>query len=195
MAAPVHIEQRAEGEGESRTVVGYAFKWESESRHLYGMFYEKIDRSALDGVNISDMDIVALFNHDDNMILARSVSDTLKLTVDDTGLRYQFEAPNTTAGNDLLENLRVRNVTGSSFAFTVEKEEWDETDKNHVIRTIKKFRQLYDVSPVVHPAYLNTEVENLKRNYQEWKDAKEAEKKKEEKSPELEEFRKYKIDY
>ena len=44
---------------------------------------------------------------------------TLSLKVDGRGLKYSFEAPNTTMGNDLLELVNNGVIDKSSFAFTV----------------------------------------------------------------------------
>lgn len=149
------VELRAPKEG--RMVDGYAAKFNTDSELFYGAWYERIAPGAFDDV-LGD-DSVALFNHDPNLILARN-KVTMTITQDETGLRYQFEAPNTTAGNDLLENLKNGNVRSSSFAFTVKSEEWtySEDKSKPSVRTIKKIERLYDVSPVTYPAYPDTSV-------------------------------------
>jgi len=154
---PVKIETR-DGNTESRTVVGSAAVFDKWSNPMGGWFREKIDRHAFD--NVLDQDTVALFNHDTNLILARNSAKTLKLSVDDKVLRYEFEAPNTTAGNDLLENIRNGNISSSSFAFTVKTEQWSKSDSPDLEedRTIIEVDQLIDVSPVVFPAYPDTSV-------------------------------------
>jgi HK97 family phage prohead protease len=149
----VALEKR-EGAENSRKIVGYAFKFNSLSRDLGG-FQERIAPGALDGVDLSD--VVALFNHEPNLILARTLAKTLLLTPDEIGLRYEFDAPNTTAGNDVYENVSLGNVTGSSFAFRVEETKWEEVGETY-IRNILKFKDIIDVSPVVFPAYPEAEV-------------------------------------
>lgn len=158
---------------ESRQVDGYAALFNSDSELLYGSFIERIAPGAFDEV-LKD-DTVALFNHDPNLVLARN-GKTMVLVQDDKGLRYQFEAPNTTAGNDLIENLRNGNISQSSFGFTVAGEEWtySEDRSKPSIRTITKIKRLYDVSPVTYPAYPDTSVglrnfESLKKEYEEKK--------------------------
>jgi HK97 family phage prohead protease len=141
---------------DSRTVEGYAAVFNSDSENLGG-FIERISPGAFNAV--LDNDVVALFNHDPNLILARNKVN-MTLSVDERGLKYSFEAPNTTAGNDLLENLRIGNVRTSSFAFSVQKDAWsysEDRSKPH-IRTIEKVDRLYDVSPVTYPAYPDTTV-------------------------------------
>lgn len=147
-----------EGESESRTVRGYAAVFNQESEIMSWGFVEVIATGAFDEV-LGD-DVRALLNHDANIILARTGA-TLEIGVDETGLWYEFEAPNTTAGNDLVENIRLGNINQSSFGFTVEKATWTEDNKDNYIkeiRTIEKVKKLYDVSPVTYPAYQMTEV-------------------------------------
>jgi len=149
---PVKIEKR-EGDAESRTIIGYAAVFNKWSDPIYGWFREKIDPAAFNAV--LNQDTVCLFNHDRNQMLARN-GITLKLSVDATGLRYEFEAPNTTLGNDLLENIRLGNIKNSSFAFTVKRAEWKKNDDDTQIeedRTILEVEELIDVSPVTFPAY------------------------------------------
>lgn len=158
----IKIEKRAkEGGGESRMVVGYAFKWDVWSDPIGGWFREKIAKGALEGADYSD--VVAVLNHDLNQLLARTGS-TLSLTVDDTGLLYEFEAPATTAGNDLIVNLDLKNIRHSSFRFIVKEDQWKFSNDQNAIdeRTILKFERIIDVSPVVFPAYPDATV--AKRN-------------------------------
>ncbi len=167
---PVMIEVRKDDEGnEKKTITGYAAVFNQLSRTI-GWFKERIDPAAFEG-RLED-DVVALYNHDFNMVLARTISETLKLEVDNTGLRYEFEAPNTTVGNDLVEMVRRKDIQHSSFSFSVLDEKWEEDEEGTEIRTILKVKRLYDVSPVTFPAYLQTNVDVAKRSYQEWKESK-----------------------
>ena len=84
----------------SRTITGYASKFETWSEPIYGWFKEQIARGAFDKTDMSD--VVMVFNHDISGILARTTSGTLKLSVDKVGLRFEFDAPETTLGNDML---------------------------------------------------------------------------------------------
>jgi uncharacterized protein len=87
--------------------------------------------------------------------LGRTSAGTLRISVDEQGLRYELDVPNTTAGRDLKENMRLGNITQSSFAFTIGKDgdAWERAENGVDIRTIKKVKRLYDVSPVSLPAY------------------------------------------
>lgn len=140
---------------DSRKIVGYAAVFASSSEALWGSFIEEVDARAFDEADMSD--VRALFNHDDNKILART-PDTLSLTIDERGLRYEFEMPNTTYGNDLLESMRRGDITQSSFGFTVEEDEWIDRSKDELLpmRRILKIGRVFDVSPVTYPAYPET---------------------------------------
>jgi hypothetical protein len=143
-------------EGESRKIRGYAAVFNKESED-FGWFVERVAPGAFDDV-LND-DVVALFNHDPNFPLARKNAG-LTIGVDKKGLWYEFDAPDTTVGNDLLKNIRAKIIRQSSFAFTIAEESWDykEKDKGPNVRTIKKVKRLYDVSPVTYPAYPDTTV-------------------------------------
>lgn len=150
------IELRKKEDGsESRIIRGYAAVYNKDSQN-FGPFIERIAPGAFED-NMKD-DVVALFNHDPNLPLARSGAG-LTLGSDDTGLYYEFSAPNTTVGNDLLANVRSGVIKQSSFAFTVKEEKWEDRGRgNPALRTITKVERLYDVSPVTYPAYPDTTV-------------------------------------
>jgi HK97 family phage prohead protease len=99
--------------------------------------------------------------------MGRTTSGTLRLSVDDKGLRYEVDIPDTTAGRDLLVSLKRGDITQSSFAFIVEEDSWDQGEKG-AIRTIKKVSRLYDVSAVTYPAYEEASV-GL-RSFNTWKE-------------------------
>ena len=147
----LRIEKR---DDDSREVVGHASVFNSLSEDLGG-FRETIAPGAFDDV-LQD-DVRALFNHDPNMILARTKSGTLTLRVYDKGLQYRFNAPDTTAGRDLMVSLERGDIDQSSFGFRVADDEWENRD-GQVVRTVLKFSRLFDVSPVTMPAYPDTDV-------------------------------------
>tara|TARA_R110002050_G_scaffold160718_1_gene290106 strand:+ start:4953 stop:5858 length:906 start_codon:yes stop_codon:yes gene_type:complete len=147
-----NIESRLDTKEGKDVVIGHAAVFNSLSEDLGG-FREKIQPGAFDDV-LKD-DTRAYFNHDPNLILGRTEAGTLRLSVDETGLRYELDVPDTTAGRDLKENMRLGNITQSSFAFTIGKDgdAWERAENGADIRTIKKVKRLYDVSPVSLPAY------------------------------------------
>lgn len=151
---------------EGRTIKGYASTFDS-LYPMYEGYNETIARGAFDGCDFSD--VVALFNHESELLLARTKDGvgTLKLSVDQKGLYFEFEALNTTVGNDVLENIKAGNIRGCSFAFTVSEQKVEEFANGSCLRTILKIDKLYDVGPVVNPAYEDTEVEACKKRNKE----------------------------
>jgi HK97 family phage prohead protease len=161
LAASIELRAAAEGE-EPKKVFGYAAKFNSRSENLGSdgyQFFEILQPGAFDDV-LND-DVRALFNHESSAILARSKNGvgSLSIGIDATGLWYEFEAPDTQVGRDLMTSLKRGDVDQSSFSFTVGRDgqEWTETKDGDgptiFTRTIKKISRLFDVSPVTYPAY------------------------------------------
>ena len=150
------VEYREENEG---TIEGIAS--EVEKFYDLGMFEERIAKGAFDGV-LKD-DVRALFNHDPNLVLARTKSKTLEMFTDEKGnLAYRFKTPNRSYAKDLEDAVKSGDVDQSSFAFRVAEEKWEWREDNKDLkkdrRTITKFDKLYDVSPVTYPASPSTTV-------------------------------------
>jgi HK97 family phage prohead protease len=143
-------------EDSSNRLAGHAAVFETLA-DIGGWFREKIARGAFDKTLADHADVKALFNHDPNIVLARTTSGTLKLSTDDTGLFTDIDVAPTTAGNDLVILVKRGDVDQMSFAFDVLKEEWNEEDPQNPIRTLKEVR-LRDISPVTYPAYPTTDI-------------------------------------
>ncbi len=179
----VGLEIRAKED--SRRVEGYALLFDTPSDRM--PYVEIIDRSAMDGV-IEKSDVFAYLDHGEfRGVLARNSNGkgSLNLELDDRGLKYSFEAPNTDLGNVLLEHLRRGEITESSFAFSVEEDEVLRNADGSIKRTIKKFDRLYDVSPVFRAAYSSTNVyarsvEEMQKELDELEERKKEEEKRDE---------------
>lgn len=160
---------------ESREVNGYAIVFNSLSENLGG-FREIIAPEAIDGV-IEKSDIVAVLNHDSSRgILGRSRNGegSLKLSVDEKGTAFRFDAPRTALGDECLEYLRRGDANQCSFAFTVAEDSWRKLDDGMYERTIKKFDRLFDVSILTcAPAYAATSVSC--RSFEEFKEQEQRE--------------------
>ena len=156
---PQKVEIRKKEDGtESRTIEGYAVVFNEWSENL-GWFIEKVDSRSLDGVDLTN--VIATVNHNFDKPLARANKGTLQLSVDEIGLRFSLEAPNTTVGNDTLEDIRNGNLDGCSFMFSVKEESWewkDGTKDNPDRRTILQIEELIELGPVTMPAYSATSV-------------------------------------
>lgn len=132
-------------------IEGYAVVFDSPATHGYT---EIIDKHAFNGADLSD--VIMKYNHDDSrLLIARTRNNSLQLTVDDKGLWVHAELIDTTANLDVYKSVRAGLLDKWSFAFTVDKQEWDyEKD----IRRILKFDKIFDVSLVDVPFYDQTEV-------------------------------------
>lgn len=152
--------RKCKQEEESRLISGYGLVFNSLSHDLGG-FREKIAPGALEGV-LEKSDIRLLLNHDDSRgMLARNKcgKGSLKLEVDEKGLRFETEAPFTSLGDEVLEYLRRGDMEQCSFGFTVESDYWEKQGDGSYIRTINKFDRIFDVSVLtVAPAYEATSV-------------------------------------
>lgn len=151
-------------------IVGYAAKFGVNSLELEGEFIERIHPDAFDIVaerrgRKKPLETRALWNHDANYPLAR-YPGTLKMSVDEVGLRYEFKVPNTTYGRDLAENIKAGIVRGSSFSFQIAPggEDWSMEDGRSV-RTVTRVGSLIDVGPVTFPAYPDADAKVAKRSY------------------------------
>ena len=91
-------------------------------------------------------------------MLGRCSAGTLRLSIDDVGLRYEIDPPDTQSGRDCVTSIERGDMTGSSFGFNVTSQAWrDESvdDEQYSIREITGV-ELFDVSPVTYPAYEGT---------------------------------------
>jgi phage prohead protease, HK97 family len=154
-----------DGSGDTR-IVGYGAVFNKRSENLGG-FREIIMPGAFDSC-LKD-DVRALFNHDSNIILGRTTSNTLTLSKDDNGLSYEIMAPDTQMIKDMVLAPMARgDITQSSFQFTVARdgENWYQDDEGIVIREIHQISRLFDIGPVTFPAY--PDATSAKRNLDEF---------------------------
>jgi HK97 family phage prohead protease len=144
----VPVELRARSE--KRSIGGYASVFNRQSHNLGG-FVEVVDPAAFNASRGDGWpDVVARYNHDDNMLLGSTGGGTLRLRIDGTGLDYEVEPP--AARSDILELVQRGDVRKSSFAFRTIEDEWGTTDQGFPLRRLVQV-QLVDVAPVNTPAY------------------------------------------
>lgn len=133
------------------------------SRTNLGWFDEIIEAGALDKSNLKDVRF--LVNHNTNMIpLARSRNNnensTMQLEVDKDGMaiRVNLDTENNTEARNLYSAIKRGDITGMSFMFTIDDEEWENLESDHPTRHIRKISQVFEVSAVTFPAYESTEI-------------------------------------
>lgn len=144
-----------------RTIYGLPIVY--DSRTDIGFFDEIIEKGALDKANLKDVRF--LVNHDLSKIpLARSRNNnensTMRLKITDKGL--EMEADIDIEGNDearkLYSAITRGDISGMSFMFGIDGEEWEDLDTDHPTRHIKSISTVVEVSAVTFPAYEATEI-------------------------------------
>ena len=146
-------------EDEQKMVLeGYAIVFDQET--LIGDkekgFIESIDRNALKNANMKDVPMK--YNHDDSfLIIARTRNNSLRLTVDDIGLKVRAELIDTDSNKDIYKMVKAGLLDKMSFAFTVSSQKIDRSG-DIPKRTITGIYRLYDVSIVDLPAYDQTSI-------------------------------------
>ncbi len=152
------LEFRAAEDG-SRKLRGTAVVFNQLSENLGG-FREQIDPGAFDGADITD--VRCLMNHEDSLVLGRTVSKTLRLNRDNQGVHFECDPPDTSYARDLAACMDRGDIDQCSFSFTVAPRgsDWDEDPASGgLIRTVKHISRLWDVSVVTYPAYPQTSSE------------------------------------
>ena len=155
----IRCELRSENEG--RHISGKAISFDTQSNDIG--FIEILHRGCITQELIDSSNIVFLYNHDYNQVIARANKGkgTLNIDLRDDGVYFDLEVPNTTMGNDLLENIRLGNITQCSFGFRYANEEGaykDEKIGDVWYRNVYKIGELFDLSAVTYPAYDDTYV-------------------------------------
>lgn len=157
------FEIRAEkDEKRGNIIVGRPIVYESKT-NIAGMFAEIIERGALKKTNLEDVRF--LVNHDQSKVpLARSrrnsKNSTMQLSVDDEGMEIQVEldTENNTEARNLYSAIERGDITGMSFMFGIDDEEWEDLDSDYPTRRIKSISTVVEVSAVTFPAYKETSI-------------------------------------
>lgn len=156
------LETRADDDN-SMIVEGYATTFDQEYTLWDDGRYsvrEKISRNAFDETDMAD--VIMQYDHE-GRVFARIKNGTLKLTVDDHGLKIRADLGGTELGRQLYEEIKGGYTDKMSFGFTVSKDERTEendaaNNKTIIRRTITGIKKLYDVSAVSIPANPNTDI-------------------------------------
>lgn len=151
-----------EEESDAKTISGYAMKFNEPSKDLGG-FTEVITPEALEEVDFSD--VYLLYNHDYSKPLASTKAGTLKLEVDEVGLKFEAELPDTSYANDVYENISSNIIDSMSFGFQLGVDSFTKEGKE-IKRSIDKIDALNEISIVTIPAYANTNVKVDTRSYE-----------------------------
>lgn len=133
------------------------------SRTDLGYFDEVIEIGALNGADLKDVRF--LVNHDTSMIpLARSrnnnANSTMQLSVDDQGMaiRVNLDVKNNSEARNLYSAIERGDISGMSFMFRIDDEEWTELESDHPTRHVRKISDVVEVSACTFPAYDDTTI-------------------------------------
>lgn len=149
------VELRSLNDQEDNEVQGVPIVFNQEAD--MGWFQEQIDSRALDDAQIDD--VVLNFNHNNDLVLARTTNGSLALDIRDDGVYMTSKIVDTSQGRDVLKLVKENLITKMSFAFTIDErdgEKWETDAQGREHRTILKIDRLYDVSLVTFPAYPQT---------------------------------------
>ena len=179
------VREQPEGQvGESRTIYGRAIVFNSESELLddFGMTFREVilpEAATMDFLKTQDIKLNML--HDRKQTVARwnKGNGSLRLSVDNEGVTFEFEAPKCDLGDRCLEMVRRGDYSGCSFEFYPEKYDVKERGKNDVLITHRSFAKISALTIGLDPAYSATSVNarELWENTPEGKAAKEADEK------------------
>lgn len=153
--------KRAEGEEDSFIVEGYASTFES---YVLMDFEDEEWREQImpDAFNDSDMtDVVFLRDHA-GQVFARTKNNTIAILPDERGLFTRTNLSSTSASRGMYEDIEAGLYSQMSFAFTVDKQHFEEKlaedGKRIVTRFIDSIKKVYDISAVAFPANPTTDI-------------------------------------
>ena len=157
-----NFEIRAEENDGEKIITGRPIVY--NSRTDLGWYDEVIESGALDNTNLNDVRF--LVNHDKSMIpLARSRrnngNSTMQLSTDFEGMRIDWiklDTENNSTSRALYSAVERGDITGMSFMFSIDDEEWENLESDHPTRHIRKIGSVVEISAVTFPAYESTEI-------------------------------------
>ena len=174
-----NLQVREDANGQpSRTVVGHPIVYGVRSVNLTPwsdtrVVFEILEPGCITQDVFDRSDVIYNNNHstriEDMIGRCYKGKGTLSIKPGERNVEISCDYPNTTVGNDTLEQIRLGNVFGMSFAF---RDDWEDTEngvsyertnetidgKEVWLRHVKRILELYDVANVTHPAYEQTDV-------------------------------------
>ena len=174
-----NLQVREDANGQpSRTVVGHPIVYGVRSVNLTPwsdtrVVFEILEPGCITQDVFDRSDVIYNNNHstriEDMIGRCYKGKGTLSIKPGERNVEISCDYPNTTVGNDTLEQIRLGNVFGMSFAF---RDDWEDTEngvsyertnetidgKEVWLRHVKRIVELYDVANVTHPAYEQTDV-------------------------------------
>lgn len=151
---------------QSRTIEGYAVVFGRESvliSDYWDNYKEIIEAGAITQELLDESDIKMTLWHNREKLLARrnKGEGTLDVGIDDKGVWYRFDAPNTADGDTALELVKRGDLAGSSFIYSTNEADdvtYDKLEDGTIIRHVIKVSRIYDMTIASDPAYTDTTV-------------------------------------
>lgn len=161
---PTNLEvvERDNSSGKPKQIQGYAITFNQQSELIDGQFTEIIKPTALNGVDLSKVQLI--YGHEHNSILARADSGNLTLKVDDSGLFFIATLADTTVANNVYADILAGNLKGMSFGFTIPKggDSWQRS-ANGIVHVVNQIGVLGELTVTPNPAFSATTVQ-IKRS-------------------------------
>lgn len=154
---------------QSRKVRGYAILFNTPSVVLWeegkAEAREVIAPEAVTMEFLDRQDIKMTMYHNRELILARSQrgKGSLSYGVDERGVWFEFDAPESPNGDEALSLVSRADVAGCSFMFSTYYDDPDYVERTQdedksVTYTVRKMTGIYDFTLAADPAYPKTEV-------------------------------------
>lgn len=155
------FEVRAESDEDNGTYISGTPIVFGAPTDMCGMFQEVVEPEALTNTDLRDVRF--LVGHNTSMIpLARSrrnnKNSTMQMEVADDGMhiRVNLDCENNSEARALYSATERGDISGMSFMFTVDAEEWTDLDTDYPTRHIRGIGKVFEVSAVAFPAYEQT---------------------------------------
>lgn len=166
---------RESEDNKSRTIEGYALLFGERSVMLadwVNTYYEVLEQGCITREVLDNSDIKMTMFHNREKILARSNhgQGSLSYTIDDKGVKFSFDAPNTALGKEAIELVSRGDLAGCSFCYSTNEAsssgnvtyersgEVDAWEDDVLIRHVHKIDHVYDFTLAADPAYEQTSV-------------------------------------
>lgn len=149
------VDKKQEG-GKKLVLRGYPILFNTEAEiydFWYGEVRETILPTALNGTDLTNVYLITGHNIEPDKVLGRN-GVNMRMEVDETGLFFECELPNTDHARDMYNLIESGIVDGMSFGFTCS----DEVNESTMTRTITHIDELFEVSITPFPAYKEASV-------------------------------------
>lgn len=149
------VEEKQEG-GKKLVLRGYPILFNTETKIYdwwYGEVRETILPTALEGTDLTDVYLITGHNIEPDKVLGRA-GKNMRLEVDETGLFFEAELPNTQHARDIYNLIESGLVDGMSFGFRCS----DEINESTLTRTITHIDELFEITITPFPAYKEASV-------------------------------------